>query len=304
MADEVRRVADEGLPRGHVLREPARSSAGRASTPTTGTRSGRRARTRARSSACTSARRRSSSITADDAPIDVMITLHADEHRAGRGRPRLVAGAAQVPRPASSRCREGGIGWIPYFLERVDYVYQHHQRVDAPGLRRPAAEPGVPRAHHHAASSTTRPASSSRDHDRHRHDHVGVRLPALRLDVAARRPRSVDEVSSTACPTTTIDKITHENAMRLFQFDPFAHRPKEQCTVGALRAEAPDVDVVTRSPRQKRSNTDISSFVNTASKVLQRTDRPARALWSVSQRRDRRRTDTLGTAGAARAGIA
>ena len=21
---------------------------------------------------------------------------------------------------------EGGIGWIPYFLERVDYVYQHH----------------------------------------------------------------------------------------------------------------------------------------------------------------------------------
>ena len=22
---------------------------------------------------------------------------------------------------------EGGIGWIPYFLERVDYVYKHHQ---------------------------------------------------------------------------------------------------------------------------------------------------------------------------------
>ena len=62
-------------------------------------------------------------------------------------------------------------------------------------------------------------------------------------------------------PDDEINKITHENAMRDFQFDPFAHRPKEQCTVGALRAEAPDVDVVTRSPRQKRSNTDISSFV-------------------------------------------
>ena len=23
---------------------------------------------------------------------------------------------------------EGGIGWIPYFLERVDYVYQNHHR--------------------------------------------------------------------------------------------------------------------------------------------------------------------------------
>ena len=22
---------------------------------------------------------------------------------------------------------EGGIGWIPYFLERVDYVYKHHR---------------------------------------------------------------------------------------------------------------------------------------------------------------------------------
>jgi hypothetical protein len=67
----------------------------------------------------------------------------------------------------------------------------------------------------------------------------------------------------------TINKITHENAMREFQFDPFAHRPKDQCTVGALRAQSPDVDVVTRSPRKKVSNPDISSFVNTASKVLQ-----------------------------------
>ena len=23
---------------------------------------------------------------------------------------------------------EGGIGWIPYFLERIDYVHHHHHR--------------------------------------------------------------------------------------------------------------------------------------------------------------------------------
>ena len=34
--------------------------------------------------------------------------------------------------------------------------------------------------------------------------------------------------------------------MRHFRFDPFAHRPKEQCTVGALRAQAVDVDVTPR----------------------------------------------------------
>ena len=34
--------------------------------------------------------------------------------------------------------------------------------------------------------------------------------------------------------------MTHENAMRIYQFDPFAHRPKEQSTVGALRALVTD----------------------------------------------------------------
>jgi hypothetical protein len=30
--------------------------------------------------------------------------------------------------------------------------------------------------------------------------------------------------------------------MKLFTYDPFTHIPKEQCTVGALRAQATDVD--------------------------------------------------------------
>ena len=46
-----------------------------------------------------------------------------------------------------------------------------------------------------------------------------------------------------------IDKITHQNAMRHYRFDPFAHRPKERCRVAALRAESPDVDTVTRVGR-------------------------------------------------------
>ena len=41
-------------------------------------------------------------------------------------------------------------------------------------------------------------------------------------------------------PDDEIAKITHENAMRIFRFDPFAHRPKEKATVEALRAEARD----------------------------------------------------------------
>jgi hypothetical protein len=37
--------------------------------------------------------------------------------------------------------------------------------------------------------------------------------------------------------------------MKQYSFDPFAHRPKEKCTAAALRAESPDVDVVTRVGR-------------------------------------------------------
>jgi hypothetical protein len=41
--------------------------------------------------------------------------------------------------------------------------------------------------------------------------------------------------------------MTHENAMRFFHYDPFAHIPKDQATVGALRARATDVDTSPRS---------------------------------------------------------
>jgi len=50
-------------------------------------------------------------------------------------------------------------------------------------------------------------------------------------------------------PSDIVAKITHENAMRHFRFDPFAGRAREQCTVGALRAEAADVDTVTHVGR-------------------------------------------------------
>jgi len=38
--------------------------------------------------------------------------------------------------------------------------------------------------------------------------------------------------------------------MRAYQFDPFAIRPRERCTAGALRAEATDVDTVTHVGRR------------------------------------------------------
>jgi hypothetical protein len=66
-------------------------------------------------------------------------------------------------------------------------------------------------------------------------------------------------------PDAEIDKITHLNAMRHFKFDPFGVRAREKCTVGALRAEATDVDVSlmarTGKARPKGTTaTDLSNF--------------------------------------------
>ena len=69
-------------------------------------------------------------------------------------------------------------------------------------------------------------------------------------------------------PDEDIDKITHLNAMRHFQYDPFSVRPREKCTVGALRAEAADVDtsLVSRARGHTSTNEDgivsISSFTS------------------------------------------
>ena len=59
---------------------------------------------------------------------------------------------------------------------------------------------------------------------------------------------------------TEIDKMTHLNAMKHFQFDPFSVRPREKCTVAALRAEAADVDVslVLRARGQTKTNDEAS----------------------------------------------
>ena len=52
-------------------------------------------------------------------------------------------------------------------------------------------------------------------------------------------PEELDGVfAANDVPDDDIRKITHENAMRWYSFDPFVHVPKEQATVGALRRAA------------------------------------------------------------------
>ena len=159
----------------------------------------------------------------------------ADQHRAGRGRLRVVDGAGEVPE-AEVRAQRG--------RHRLDSLLPRAHRLhvrpppllDRPGHGRPHAEPGARRAGHLLLDR--RPGR--RRHaaqDEHRHDLLGVRLPALRLDVAAVARAVWKQMQASHCSDEDIDKITHANAMRLYNYDPFSMLGgRENCTVGALRA--------------------------------------------------------------------
>jgi predicted TIM-barrel fold metal-dependent hydrolase len=128
---------------------------------------------------------------------------------------------------------EGGIGWMPYWLERIDYVYQQH------------------RFWTHQDFGDQLPSQVARDHftfcfisDRAgveaRHA-IGIDNITWECDYPhsdSSWPHSPESVIKQldGVPDAEINKITYENAMRIFRYDPFATIPKEKATVGGLRA--------------------------------------------------------------------
>ena len=145
---------------------------------------------------------------------------------------------------------EGDIGWIPYFLcagrARAASATRAGRSTTFPDGGGPTEH--LPRPHPRAASSTTTSASSCSTE--FNIDNVCWESDYPHSDSDwPNAPEESLEVLGAARPTSRSTKITHENAMRHYQFDPFAIRPQEQCTAAALRAESPDVDTVTRVGR-------------------------------------------------------
>jgi hypothetical protein len=145
---------------------------------------------------------------------------------------------------------EGGIGWIPYFLERVDYNYKRHHLWTGQefGDRLPSEV---------------------------FNDHVITCFIDDQFGVASREFLDLDNVcwecdyphSDSTWPTAPetlaaslggvsdrdIDRMSHLNAMRHFRYDPFSVLGgREECTVGVLRAKAAGHDVSMRSQRRDR----------------------------------------------------
>jgi predicted TIM-barrel fold metal-dependent hydrolase len=185
-------------------------------------------------------------ITSVEAPIDVLISLQPVN---------IIQAAADLLWSPVLRkfpalqfaLSEGGIGWIPYFLDRVDWIYQRHHQWTGQDFG-----DMLPSQVFRDRIVTCFIDDPSGLESRHR---VGVDTICWESDYPhsdSTWPTSAETLAKSLEPLddltdAEVEAITHANAMRHFRFDPFAHRPRERCTVSALRAEATDVDITPRS---------------------------------------------------------
>ena len=156
---------------------------------------------------------------------------------------------------------EGDIGWIPYFIQRAEHTMSRHN-----GWMR------------HESPQGLGPAELFRERIIccFINDRVGIKLlDEFNVDNVCwesdfphsdsswpNGPERFAELTA-ELEDGVVNKISHQNAMRHFQFDPFAARSPERCTAGALRAEAGDVDTVTRVGR-RADERDIDAWVQMA----------------------------------------
>jgi predicted TIM-barrel fold metal-dependent hydrolase len=204
-------------------------------------------------------------VTAPDAPVDVMITLqpmNICQAAADLLWSRVIKEFPGIKFALS----EGGTGWIPYFLDRVDRTYDMHHLWTGQDFG--GKMPSEVFREHFLTCFISDPVGIKL------RDMIGLDNIAWECDYPhsdSSWPSAPEELAAVAAgvPAADLDKITYQNAMRWYSFDPFAVRPKERCTVDALRAEVPGHDVSVKSHDKGRftRNTDGAAQLATLAKT-------------------------------------
>ncbi len=184
---------------------------------------------------------------APNAPIDNLIIL-ATQVSAMCAQDLLWGPAMRNYPDLKFAFSEGGIGWIPFYLDRSDRHYTNQK-----WLRRDFGDklPSDVFREHSLACYVTDKTSLKLRHE------IGIDIIAWECDYPHSdcfwpdAPEQVlAELNAAGADDSDIDKITWQNSCRFFGWDPFARTPREQANVAALRAKATDVDVSIR-PRKE-----------------------------------------------------
>lgn len=146
---------------------------------------------------------------------------------------------------------EGGIGWMPFLMDRVD---RHYENQKWTGQDFGGKLPSEVFREHSLACFISDPTSLKLYQD------IGIDNIAFETDY----PHSdslwpdapevlLEQCNGAGLSDDDIDKVSWKNAARFCDHDPFAVIPREQATVGALRAQAADVDTSTVSRAEWRA---------------------------------------------------
>ena len=138
---------------------------------------------------------------------------------------------------------EGGIGWIPYFLERSDFTHEHHHEWTFSdfGGERPSDV-----FKRHIITCFIDDQFGLKNLEYMNENMVMWECDYPHSDTVWPNCPEYLWAAVNAMPRATVDKITHANALREYSFDPFALLGRENCTVAALRAKAGHVNVEPR----------------------------------------------------------
>ncbi len=154
---------------------------------------------------------------------------------------------------------EGGIGWIPFYLDRVDRHFQNQAWIG--NSFGDGKLPSDVFREHFLACFITDPSGLKL------RDEIGLDVIAWECDYPhtdttwPESPEFVaNELARSGCTDDEIHKITWANASQFFRWDPFAHTPKERATVGALRARATDVDTTRMSREEWRKRNEAAGI--------------------------------------------
>lgn len=191
-------------------------------------------------------------VTAPDAPMDVMIQMQ----------PMNISTAAAdliwstIPRRHSDikiALSEGGTGWVPYFMDRADKTYDMHHLWTGQDFG--DLKPSDVFRRNFLTCFITDPVGIKMRHE------IGIDNITWEMDYPhsdSNWPWAPEELEEHLAdvPDDEIHKITHRNAMEWFSYDPFSVIPREECTVGALRARAGDHDVSEKSMLTGRHDRD------------------------------------------------
>ena len=140
---------------------------------------------------------------------------------------------------------EGGIGWVPYFLEKADFTYNRHRYWTGADFGDQLPSQVFKRQ---VLTCFIDDVTGLKARDQ-----IGVDMITWECDFPhsdATWPQSPETAMKAfveaQVPDNEIDMITFENACRWYQFDLFEHYTRGELTVGALRAQATDVDTTPR----------------------------------------------------------